>query len=143
MITNALFQFLFPLAPTSPFLLPQEDTPEIREQVFPCYTLFKSFLESKKRLDEDLDLFTLAEEYEKQCCDHLTVLMSLKTGQPMDPKDVTTLPPRMETLLRSERNSWRIIRGLFEDRVKSAGKYSTLFFSFDFYLLTNAFHFIL
>ncbi|XP_015789008.1 nuclear pore complex protein Nup107 [Tetranychus urticae] len=108
------------LSPTSPFLLPQEDTPEIREQVFPCYTLFKSFLESKKRLDEDLDLFTLAEEYEKQCCDHLSVLMSLKTGQPMDPKDVTTLPPRMETLLRSERNSWRIIRGLFEDRVKSA-----------------------
>lgn len=109
--------------PSTPFILPQEDTPEIREHVFPCYTLFKSFLESKKRLEVDLELFSLAEEYEKQCCDHLQVLMSLKSGQTIDPKELTTLPPKMEMLLRSERNSWRLIRGLFEDRVRVSGKF--------------------
>jgi len=96
---------------------------ENRESSFPCFTLFKSFLECNKKSTEYLDIFSLVKEYEEQCCDHLSVLLSLKeTRLKMDHKELTNLPPKMETLLRCERNSWRLIRALFEDKIKNEGE---------------------
>lgn len=94
------------------------------ESTFPCFTLFKSFLDCKKKSNEYYDIFSLIKEYEEQCCDHLSVLLSLKESRlKMDPKDFTNLPPEMETFLRCERNSWRLVRALFEDKIKNGGSF--------------------
>lgn len=71
----------------------------------PLCDFFKSFSDIKQQATE-LSLFDIIQEYEHKCCDRLSVL---------------NLPSCQQDLLRYERNSWRLIRGIIENKIKSMG----------------------
>lgn len=72
--------------------------------------LFQSFLFARdayrNNQTSQIPLFDILSEYERECCDRILY---------------PNLPPKMELLLRNERNSWRLIRGVFDDRLKDLG----------------------
>jgi len=67
---------------------------------------YKSFSDIKQRACE-LSPFDVIEEYEHRCCDRLSVL---------------DLTPEQQNLLRFERNSWRLVRGIIANKIRTIGK---------------------
>lgn len=81
---------------------------------YPCIDLFRSFHLArdvfKGTQSSQIPLFDVLSEYERECSDRLLY---------------PDIPSKMELLLRQERNSWRLIRGVFDDRLKELGNSSS------------------
>ncbi|RWS22909.1 nuclear pore complex protein Nup107-like isoform X1, partial [Leptotrombidium deliense] len=80
----------------------------------PLSILFEDFLEAKRKYPKNDQLFDLLQEYEDLCSDNLTVLLNLVSKT----RDAHSLS-RCENMLRNERNTWRLLRVLYEDRFKN------------------------
>lgn len=77
---------------------------------YPCSDLFQSFLNARgiyrNNLTGQIPLFDIIAEYERECCDKILF---------------PDISKRMELLLKNERNSWRLIKGVFDDRLRDLG----------------------
>ncbi|CAG2104167.1 unnamed protein product [Medioppia subpectinata] len=82
-------------------------------------TLYHQFFEANQKYSESEDnVFEMLTEFELLCCDHLIVtsnLMKSRVRHSVESKDMT----KLENLFRLERNSWRVFRAMFEDRLKN------------------------
>ena len=78
---------------------------------YPCSDLFQSFLLARdvyrNSQTPQVPLFDIIAEYERECCDRILY---------------PNISHKIELMLRNERNSWRLIRGVFDDRLKDLGK---------------------
>ena len=83
------------------------------------FILFRQFFEAKqkfKRLDE---VFDLVKEYEELCNAYLTVMTNLQTNKSnLTFNQVTNFTTKLKQTLKSELFAWRLIRTLYEDRLK-------------------------
>ena len=88
-----------------------------------CATLYQQFLEAHHRhplegpFEEDS--WAVIDEYADVCCDHLNVLEELKKKRSdnINRFDSPIISDNVLNMLRLERNSWRLIRLLYLDRV--------------------------
>lgn len=87
-------------------------------------TLFQQFFETNQKLGlNDDNVLDMISEYELLCCDHLSVTTDLIRSKVRDSVDSKNLT-KLESVLRLERNSWRLIHALFADRIRFADQLS-------------------
>lgn len=98
----------------------EEETVQL-DQNEACGTLYQQFLEGQQKYHIEDDVFDLVKEYEGICADHLQVLDQLKrqrTKKGMRADD-SVVSADLLRMLQLERNSWRLTRSLYYDRIRS------------------------
>lgn len=80
-------------------------------------TLCHQFLDALEKHAEPAEVFDLAAESEDICSDHLRIMERLKKQRAGNSSSV---PSDFLSMLRYERNSWRLARSLYADRITSA-----------------------
>ena len=105
--------------PATHSLLPQDTSCIIQEkdrepEDQTLSTLFIQFFEGQKKFPLHSDVLDISKEHEDICCDHLSVIDTFrqKKGRKIGSDS------RTERMLRMERNSWRLARILYEDRIR-------------------------
>ncbi|XP_054153738.1 nuclear pore complex protein Nup107-like [Oppia nitens] len=82
-------------------------------------TVCQQFFETNQKYSIDVDnIFEMLTEFELLCCDHLVVtanMLKSKVRHLAESQDMN----KLENVFRLERNSWRLIRAIFEDRLRS------------------------
>jgi len=97
-------------------VMKSEEIDEMDENQF---ILFKQFFEAKQKFKKLDEIFDLIKEYEDLCNDYLTVMTSLqKSKGNMSFNQVTRFSTKLKQTLKSELFAWRLIRTLYEDRLK-------------------------
>lgn len=103
-------------------LIEEDESTFQEEEDETCGTLYQQFLEAQQKYHIEEDIFDLTKEYESICCDHLLVLDRLKQhrikrgiGTGAD----STVSAEALRMLQLERNSWRLTRSLYSNRVVS------------------------
>lgn len=94
----------------------KEDDEEFNENQF---ILFKQFFDAKQKFKKLDEIFDLVKEYEDLCSDYLTVMSNLKrqkTSHSLNSQLNFSL--KLKQTLKSELFAWRLIRSLYEDRLK-------------------------
>lgn len=78
-------------------------------------TLFQQFYDGLSKFHNPEDSFEMAEEFEDICNDHLNIFDSLKKkrNHKAEPSGM------IERMVKLERNTWRLVRIIFEDRLKT------------------------
>lgn len=83
------------------------------------FILFRQFFEAKQRFQKLDEVFDLVKEYEELCNDYLTVMSSLqKSKANLSANQVSNFTAKLKQTLKSELFAWRLIRALYEDRLK-------------------------
>lgn len=77
-------------------------------------TLCYQFLDALAKHSKSEEVFDLAQESEEICSDHLSILERLKRERTVNS---SSLSNGMLSTLKFERNSWRLVRSLFMDRI--------------------------
>ncbi|RWS04618.1 nuclear pore complex protein Nup107-like isoform X1, partial [Dinothrombium tinctorium] len=91
-----------------------------KQELQPNTVILQQFLEAKRKYSKIEQIFDLLQEYENICSDHLTVLLNLKSKTHTEAEEF--IITQKEEFLRNERNTWRLARVLYEDRLKNEGK---------------------
>lgn len=97
----------------------EEDTVQVADEA--CGTLYQQFLDGQHKYHMEDDVFDLLKEYEGICADHLQVLDQLKRQRTKKGLrfDETVVSAEILRMLQLERNSWRLTRSLYYDRIRS------------------------
>lgn len=83
------------------------------------FILFRQFFEAKQKFKKLDEVFDLVKEYEELCNDYLTVMGSLqKSKANLSVNQATNFTTKIKQTLKSELFAWRLIRALYEDRLK-------------------------
>ena len=97
----------------------EDDTVQVADEA--CGTLYQQFLEGQQKYHIEDDVFDLVKEYEGICADHLQVLDQLKRQRTKKGirSDDQVVSAEILRMLQLERNSWRLTRSLYYDRIRS------------------------
>jgi len=96
-----------------------EDIAQESNLLEPCLTLYQQFFEANQKYAiNDENVFVMLREYELLCCDHLMVTSNLIKSKVRHLSESINMN-KLENLLRLERNSWRLTKTLFEDRIRA------------------------
>ncbi|XP_076371514.1 nuclear pore complex protein Nup107 isoform X3 [Tachypleus tridentatus] len=91
-----------------------EDDPGLRASA----SLYKDFQEKLHNYPSEHEIFELLLEFEKLCSEQLVMLRKVvKKVVPSQNKFINTI--RVLNLLEQERNSWRLVRTLYQDRLQT------------------------
>lgn len=83
------------------------------------FILFRQFFEAKKKFKKLDEVFDLVKEYEDLCNDYLTVMNDLKRNKANSTMNQpSNFTAKLKQTLKSELFAWRLIRTLYEDRLK-------------------------
>lgn len=83
------------------------------------FILFRQFFEAKQKFKKLDEVFDLVKEYEDLCNDYLTVMTSLQKNKAnLSFNQVSNFTAKLKQTLKSELFAWRLIRTLYEDRLK-------------------------
>lgn len=80
-------------------------------------TLCHQFLDALEKHTDPGEVFDLAKESEDICSDHLNILEQLKKQRAAN---TSSVPSDILSMLRFERNSWRLARSLYLDRATNS-----------------------
>lgn len=80
------------------------------------YQQFNEVFQHKPPTRDDQSALDTANEFEGLTDDHLKVLMSYRSKRSL-PEEDSNVCKKLEVMLREERNTWRLAKGLFKDQL--------------------------
>lgn len=95
-------------------MLLEEDVPGVEDVL----ELFESFLQTFKSFPSEHQVFDQSAEYESQCSERVDALRKLIQMAPQGHNKLTQAQ-ELEEELRLERDTWRLVTSLYQDRLNS------------------------